>query len=230
MMEINNWEDYKMVLKRALGGLFALAITSSLASGMLFAQEVSGLKVAHTVHSGPVIPAEKTPAGLKTIFSNLGPTASNDYNDTTGYYVLGPDNSVGDSEQWIGLPFTPTSGAHVEAIEAAIGYISGTSLVELGLYSDNDGAPGTVLASGKSTKIPLFGACCQLVTVTIPSTAIKAGTQYWIVATTNDTAGPDFTGVFQSSNLGIIGYNEAQGGWGSFTTNTPAAAVKGTIP
>ncbi len=212
-----------MVLKRALSGLIALTF----ASGMLFAQ---GPKVAHTVHSGLVTPAAKTPGTMATIFSNLGPSATNLFNDTTGYYVLGPDNSVGYSEQWIGVPFTPTASAHVKMLQAAIGYISGTSLVNIGLYSDNGGTVGTWLASGQGTVIPLFGACCQVVTVTIPSTPVKAGTQYWIVASPDDTNGPDFTGVFQASNLAVISYNEAEGGWGSFTTNTPAAAAKGTLP
>src|SRR5208337_2801846 len=105
-----------MVLKRALSGLIAITFVS----GMLFAQ---GPKVAHTTHSGPVVPARATPVTLKTIFSNFGPTAANDYNDTTGYYVLGPDNSEGDSEQWIGLPFTPAANSHVTQLQAAIGYI-----------------------------------------------------------------------------------------------------------
>jgi hypothetical protein len=212
-----------MVLKRAVSGLIAVTF----ASGMLFAQ---GPKVGHTTHTGPIVPAKQAPATLKTIYSNLGPTATDDYNDTTGYYVLGPDNSVGDSEQGIGQPFTPAANSHVTQLQAAIGYISGTSVVSLALYSDNAGVAGTQLAAGLSTKIPDFGACCQLVTVTIPSTAVKGGTQYWIVATSDDAKGPDFTGVWQSSNSGTISYNEGLAGWAGFTTNTPAAAAKGTIP
>jgi hypothetical protein len=225
MLKRKNWEDRKMELKRALSSLIALTF----ASGMLFAQ-ASGPKVAHTVHSGRVTAAAKTPGSMTTIFSNLGPSSTNLFNDTTGYYVLGPDNSVGYSEQWIGVPFTPTASAHVKVLQVAIGYISGTSLVNIGLYSDNDGVVGNWLASAEASNIPLFGACCQVVTVTIPSTPVKAGTQYWIVATPDDTNGPDFTAVFQASNQGVISYNEAEGGWGAFTTNTPAAAALGILP
>ena len=207
-----------MVLKRALSGLFVL----TLSSGVLLAQE-AGLKVAHTTHTGPRVAMKQTPSALKVIFSNIGP-------NTTGYYVLGPDNSVGLSEQGIGVPFTPRTASHVSELLVGVQWISGTKLVNVGLYSDSGGTVGTLLASGQSGAIPTFGTCCQVVDVTIPSTAVSGGTQYWIVATSDDTNGPDFTGVFVASNLANISGNEAQSGWFSFTTNTPAAAAKGTIP
>jgi hypothetical protein len=214
-----------MVLKRALSSLFVLTLTS----GVALAQQ-SSLKVAHTVHSGARIAAKASPAALKVIFTNIGPTPTNAYNDTTGYYVLGPTNSVGLSEQAIGVPFTPRSNSHVTQLVVAVGWISGTKLVNVGLYSDSGGTVGTLLASGQSSAIPAFGSCCGLVGVTIPSTAVSFGTQYWIVASPDDTNAPDFTGVFQAANNGIIAGDVAEEGWFSFTTNTPAAAAKGTVP
>ncbi len=214
-----------MVLKRAFGVLFIL----TLATGVLFAQD-SRMKVAHTVHSGPVTPMQKTPSALKVIFSNMGPNISNAYNDTTGYYILGPNNSVGLSEQWIGVPFTPRTSSHVSELLVAVQWISGVKLVNVGLYSDAGGTVGSVLASAQSSAIPPFGTCCQVVDVTIPSTAVSGGTQYWIVATSDDTNAPDFTGVYDASNLANIAGDVGLTGWFSFTTNTPAAAAKGTIP
>jgi hypothetical protein len=214
-----------MVLKRALTCLFVL----TLASGVLLAQS-SDLKVAHTTHSGPITPSAKPSPKLTTIFSNLGPTSTNAYNDTTGYYVLGPDNSVGLPEQGIGVPFIPAANAHVEQLQVAVGWESGTSLVNVGLYSDNAGVVGTLLSTGHASTIPVFGTCCQLVTVNIKSTAVTAGTQYWIVVTSDDTKAPDFTGVFAASNLAIIGGDVGLAGWFSFTTNTPAAAARGSVP
>jgi hypothetical protein len=214
-----------MVLKRALACLFVFALTS----GVLLAQDAE-LKVAHTTHSGPITPAPKSAPKLTTIFSNLGPTSTNAYNDTTGYYVLGPNNSVGLPEQWIGVPFIPAANSHVEQLQVAVGWESGTSLVNVGLYSDNGGTVGTLLATGHSASIPVFGTCCQLVTVNIKSTAVTAGTQYWIVASSDDVNAPDFTGVFQASNLAIIAGDVGLAGWFSFTTNTPAAAARGTVP
>jgi hypothetical protein len=214
-----------MALKRAVSSLFVV----TLACGALLAQS-TGPKVAHTTHVGPSKAAPKTGPKLTTIFSNLGPTSTNAYNDTTGYYVLGPDNSVGLPEQWIGVPFVAAANAHVQQLQVAVGWISGTPLVNVGLYSDNAGTVGTLLASGHSVTIPAFGTCCQLVTVNITSTAITAGTQYWIVSSSDDTNAPDFTGVYQASNLAVIAGDVGLEGWSSFTTNTPAAAARGVVP
>jgi len=213
------------MLKRVVSSL----LFSTLACGMLAAQN-TGAKVAHTVPQGVVTPAQEPPA-LKTIFTDFGPTTTDYFNDTTGYYVLGPTNSVGDSEQWVGLPFTPKANATVTQLQAAIGIISGTAVVDIGLYSDASGTVGTLIAGGHSTKIPAFGACCTVVSVNIPATAVVAGTQYWIVATSDDTHGPDFTGVWQASNVyPNVAANEAAGSWFTFSANIPAGAAKGTIP
>jgi hypothetical protein len=170
-------------------------------------------------------------AALKVIFTNLGPTKTNDYNITAGgYYVTGPTNGVGTSEQSIALPFTPKGNSHVSQLQAAIGYISGTKLVTLGLYSDASGVVGTLLAGGSSTKIPLEAVCCQLVSVNITSTAVTAGTQYWIVATSDDVNGPDLAAVWQPSNTANTGGNVALGGWFTFSNLLPAGAAAGTIP
>jgi hypothetical protein len=215
-----------MVVKRVLSSLFVVL----LASGVLLAQN-SHLKVAHTVHKGTNTPLQTGPSSApQVIFSNIGPNISNAYNDTTGYYILGPSNSVGLPEQAIGVPFTPRASAHVSQLLAGIQWISGTSMVNVGLFSDSGGTVGTLLASAESSAIPTFGTCCKVVDVTIPSTAVSGGTQYWIVAWSDDTNAPDFTGVFVASNLANIAGDVGLAGWSSFTTNTPAAAAKGTIP
>jgi hypothetical protein len=210
-----------MVVKRALSCLFALAM----ASGMLLAQD--GPKVAHTTHHGSITPGKAVPAAA-VIFTNMGPTLTNLYNDTTGYYVLGSANSLGLGEQWIALPFIPRSNAHVTSLSVAVGSISGTNAVIVGIYSDNFGSVGTLIAQGESKNIPVFGTCCGLVSVSIPSTALTAGAQYWVVASADDTNAPDFTGVFESSNAENIAYNPSQLGWNTFSANVPAVLVRGT--
>jgi hypothetical protein len=213
-----------MALKRALGCLLTLAI----ATGMTFAQSPS-LKVAHTTHTGPIKAMKKSPAGTVTLFSNLStPTAA--YNDTTGYYVLALNNSVGLPEQAIGVPFIAPANAHVTLLQVAVQWISGTNLVKVGLYHDSNGTVGSAMATGYVANVPAFGTCCEIANVTIASTAITAGNQYWIVATPDDTNAADFTGVFDASNLANIAGDVGGSGWFSFTTNTPAAAAKGTIP
>ena len=213
-----------MILKRAFGCFFALA----LGCGFLNAQDEP--KIAHTNRSATVVPYRAGPTSLKQIFSSFGPSATNAYNATTGYYVLGPNNSVGLGEQWIAIPFTPQKNSHATLLQAGIGWISGAEIVDIGLYSDSGGTVGTLLASGAATKMPAFGACCSAANVTIPATALTAGMQYWLVATTDDTNAPDFTGVFMASNGSTIAYDPALAGWFNFSGNVPAAAVHGTEP
>ena len=208
-----------MSLKRSLGYLLVL----TLATGILWAQDAP--KVAHTTRSATITPAA-LPAGSKIIYTNLGPTHTNLYNAASGYYLLGPSNSLGLGEQWIAVPFTPTSSASATLLAAAIGLESGTSLIDLSLYSDNAGTVGTLIAGGSSTQIPTFGVCCSLVQVKIPSTALTKGTQYWVVATTDDTNAPTFTGVFESTNQ-FIAYDPGQAGWFNFGANVPGVAVLG---
>jgi hypothetical protein len=205
--------------------LFVLA----LACGTIVAQSPAPA-IAHTTPSKVVTPTRAVPAALKVIFSNLGPTSTNNYNDTTGYYILGPNNSVGFGEQWVAVPFIPKANSHVSALQVAVGWISGTKDVVVGLYSDNAGTVGTLLASASATHIPAFGSCCGLTGVQFTSTAVTAGTQYWIGVTTDDTAAPDFTGVAESSNQADTAYNPANTSWITFSNNLPAAAAYGTIP
>ncbi|HLZ42345.1 MAG TPA: hypothetical protein VKQ11_15360 [Candidatus Sulfotelmatobacter sp.] len=212
-----------MVTKRALSSLFVLALSS----GMVVAQN-AGLKIAHTTHSGPI---KAAPTNLgQLLFSNLAPPPAAAYNDTTGYYVLGPTNSVGLSEQWIAVPFIPKRNAHVNLLQLAVQWISGTNTINVGLYSDNGGVVGSPLAVTSAPVTSTFGTCCQLVNASIASTAVTRGTQYWIVASSDDVNAPDFTGVFDASATEIIGADVSVTGWFSFTTLTPAAAAWGTIP
>lgn len=214
-----------MVLKRALSALSVL----TLASGILVAQDAGPLKVAKTTHIGTNTKT-KNPTGARKLWSNIGPSPTNAYNDTTGYYILGPNNSVGLSEQGIGVPFTAHVNETVTSLQVGVQWISGANKFVVGLYSDNGGTVGTLLASGEGSNAPAFGTCCMTVNVAIPATSISQGAQYWIVANSDDTSAPDFTGVFVASNLANISGDVGLAGWFSFTTNTPAAAAWGTIP
>ncbi|HYM74700.1 MAG TPA: hypothetical protein VE377_01880 [Candidatus Dormibacteraeota bacterium] len=214
-----------MVLKRALSAFAVL----TLASGILVAQDAGPLKVAKTNRTGATTKT-KNPTGTRKLWSNLGPSPTNAYNATTGYYILGPNNSVGLSEQWIGVPFIPHVNETVTSLQVGAQWISGTNKFVVGLYSDSGGTVGTLLASGEGSGAPAFGTCCATVNVTIPATSISQGSQYWIVASSDDANAPDFTGVFVASNDANISGDVGQAGWFSFTTNTPAAAAWGTIP
>lgn len=210
--------------------LFVLAF----ACGTLMAQS-GGLKAAPGVRSNIVVPfvERNSSKAAATIFTNLGPTTSNLYNAAAGgYYEAGPANSVGISEQWIALPFTPRQNSHAKQLMAAVGWISGTKKVFLGVYTDAGGVVGTLLGQASTAAIPTSGVCCLLTQVALPGAgvALTANTPYWLVATTDDTAAPDFTGVWQSSNNANTGGNVGLTGWFTFSNLWPAGAVKGTVP
>jgi hypothetical protein len=182
-----------------------------------------------------VTPAQPVPETLQKIFSNLGP-ADKAYS-TGGFEILGPLSSAGGS-QFISLPFTPTANAHVYQVRAAIQYLSaGTpNEVNISLYGDNAGVPGTLLAGPVTVENLSSSGCCQLAIATFRSgLAVVAGTQYWIVADTPASGtGSDFEGVWDDvpPTTKFVAEDSNGGGWYSFAANLndPAAAVYGTVP
>jgi hypothetical protein len=198
---------------------------------------VSAQSPLKSVHTAPSLVKENVPAPppvLKKIFSNLGPTPTDNYNDAGGYYVLGSANTVGDPEQWIALPFTPTAASHVQAISVAIGVLTaGTPAgYTLGLYSDNAGVVGTLLGSAAANATANYNTCCTLSTIHFAGAgiALTAHTQYWVVATANDVSNSAFTAVWDASNDYNIGGAESAGAWFTFSANDPAGEVLGSIP
>ena len=212
----------RKMLTRSLCCFFML----TLASGTLLAQ----LKATHVVHSPNVTPLENSAAPLKNIFTNLGPTPTNAYDDTNGLFVAGPSSLVG--SQWVAVPFIPKANSTVTQLQVAVGYyFYGTKGIIVGLYSDAAGTVGTALATAMATNIPDFMTCCKLVTVNLTPTAVTAGTQYWIGVTSDDTNAPDFTGIWEDSNLANLeAQNNLMGGWSTSRNQWPAAAAKGTVP
>jgi hypothetical protein len=219
-------------MKKMLVCLAAL----TLSCGTLFAQAHSP-KVAHATNPSAIrIPAAEPPAGLATIFTNLGPSNTDLYYSLSGWYVAGT-NAPDTTEQWIGLPFTPKANSHVTRVQLALGYISGTNKFIVGVYNDNgSGAPGTPIQQFAMQNAPAFGVCCALVTKVLSGAGIPvaAGKTYWLVASSNNTSAPDFEAAWQFSNLAVA-YDPQEGGWSSFQVGDlgagqPAGAVLGTIP
>jgi hypothetical protein len=217
-------------IRLAVMGVFAL----TMACGTLLAQN----RVSDFIHLTP--PLEITPfvpdsnPATVTIYSDLGPSTTDEYNDTDGYCVAGstPTGATcSTDEQWIGMPFTPKQGSHATQLQVAVGIFAGTNAFELALYNDVSGLPGTPLKTVEIHNAPTFGSCCTLVIASLgtPGVALTAGTQYWVVAQADDTHAPTFTGAWALAN-NFIAYNAAQGGWANFPSAPEAGAVKGTVP
>ena len=190
----------------------------------------------HTTPNPVRIPSQEAPAGLVTLFSNLGPTATNNYYAADGWVVSG--SSAADfAEQWIAIPFIPKANSPVTRIQAALTYISGTNKFIVGIYNDNgSNAPGTRIAQYSLANAPAFGTCCTLVSkaITGAGVAVQAGKTYWLVINSNDQQAPDFEGVWDWSNE-YTSYNAALAGWSTFEVGDngvgeSAAGIFGTTP
>lgn len=135
--------------------------------------------------------------GLIKIFDNLLPPAKYPYGAyfcCLGPTVAGPNNSYGVPEEWWAEAFVPSASATVTKIEVGVGYATGTNSVNIGLYNDANGAPGTPLVSRDVKNLPPFGSCCATMVLKDKSgIQVTAGTQYWIVLST-DSADTDFLG------------------------------------
>lgn len=140
-----------------------------------------------TILPTTVVPhATKFMPGAKYLFTNL------ETKDKEGVYlgccyaltISGPSSFLGVA-YGVAEQFTLKKSASVTTLAAGVGYVSGDKSVTMTLYADNgSNSPGAVLASGTGTVTTQSGLCCEVTSVTIPSTSLNAGTPYWIGITT----------------------------------------------
>lgn len=183
-----------------------------------------------------------------TLFSNLGPSSTDLY--FTGQSIIGDSNGgcivgavrldfnfCGTTDTWLAMPFTPKQNSHATELQTAVAVFEGTNQFLLALFNDNNGIPGTALATVSVTDAPPLNTCCKLATASLgtPGIALTAGKRYWVVAKTDDVNAPDFAGVWAFANSGIVavhGLTETlQPKWGTQENGGGFAfAVKGTTP
>jgi hypothetical protein len=191
-------------------------------------------KPVHTKEKAQAATPVVLDATLTTIFSNLG-SGTRAYNDTDGFLVAGTPSGLG--QEFIGLAFTPKADATVTEIHAALQFLDeGTGApnqVDLSLYTDSNGVPGTLIDGPHTIKnLPLAGTCCALATWHLSKgVSVFAKTQYWVVADTPTTG----TGSDSAALWYVIfpTFPEAlnSGTWFPFNGNSRfAAAVLGTEP
>jgi hypothetical protein len=201
----------------------------------LFAQTGKHARTSHITEKSAIhVPPQEAPAALKKIYSNLYKVKTSLYNDVNGWTLSGPTSALGFT-QFIGLPFTPKANSHVSEVEVAVQYQgSGANQVNLSIYGDSGGAPGTLLAGPVTvSNLSTFGTCCTLTIASFTPVAVTAGTQYWVVADTPATGtGSDFAGVWDFVFVNIPQAFNPGSGWIGFQGSTSEAAgeVLGTIP
>ena len=104
---------------------------------------------------------------------------------------------------WQGNAFTPTASATATEVSVGLGDLdSGHGSIQLSLYSDNGGVPGTELATGTATNVEDYGTCCGATTATLSSSvALTAGTQYWVVVSTTAQETDIYGWNFNTTNM-----------------------------
>ncbi len=209
---------------------FALPFFLCLGGGKLFGQ-----KIVQVESPNLAMTVAETDAGANSavIFSNLGPTAADKYNSqTSASFTVAGKSAVFEPETWVAVNFIPKGDVQARVLRAAINYVSGTKLVNLGLYSDDDGKVGNPLAGGQgsTTQIPDSGECCQLAKVTLSGSGVTltGGTRYWLVASPDNVNGATFLGSWQVSNEGSSAQFAPPSPWVTASGGWPAAEVRGT--
>lgn len=170
---------------------------------------------------------------LTKIYSNLGSKKTDLYDDSDYWYVNGSNGLI--FPQQLGLPFTPKSNSHISQVQVAIQYQGlGANQVNISIYGDAGGVPGTLLAGPVTVKnLPAAGTCCGLAVANFTPVAVTGGSHYWIVASAPSSgAGSDFVGGWNwSVNPQFVAGIDAGGGWSTFNTDSrPAGEVLGSIP
>lgn len=189
---------------------------------------------AAKVTEPPSSAADATAAHV-TIFSNLDRIGPILYLYGLGSVVTGSEAPSGQEVQQA-LPFTPRKDLHAKVLAAAIGHVSGTNKIQLGIYSDSGGTVGAPLPGGQgsTTDIPESGVCCELAKVRLPGAgiALQAGVQYWLVASPDEEQAPDFEGLWQDSDLALRAYQQPEFfiGWTDVSGGWLAAEIRGTNP
>jgi hypothetical protein len=214
--------------KPVVGTLLCLAVlTATFALPAAAAGHPS--RLVHT-KKGPVTRFVQ-PEALYKIYNNLTNDPTNLYNCCSGYIISGVDSVFGYSYAEA-QAFTPKHNAKITEVETGMSYYGyGANQVDISVYSDNAGTPGTLLATGTATNLQTFGSCCALATVTVsPALLVMKGTQYWIVGDTPTSGtGSDSIDVWNAALGGpTVGYDYDNTGWYSYAWgNGYAMAVLG---
>lgn len=200
----------------------------ALCSLTVFAQ--SGESSRATEKLAIEVPPQGDAVALKKIYSNLGPKTDPYWVNAYSWIVAGPNAATG--AVFVAMPFTPKANFLLSQVQVAVLYTSGDNQVDLNIYTDAGGVPGSLLAGPVTvTNLAVAGTCCTLAVANFTPVAVTAGTQYWVIADTPLTGvGSDFHGVWNHVAKDIpMSFNRGSG-WAKDTAdNLPAGEVLGTV-
>lgn len=169
-------------------------------------------------------------ASADILYTTLGPNG--EYDTKAGWFVDGSNYT----NQVLAMPFTPAANAQMTDAVLALGnYAGGNNPVNLYLYTDNSGVPGTQLATlTQQGTIQPFSDGGSLIQFNCNGCGtVSQGTKYWLVAWETDPNTQqewmwdyhDHNGTFALNHLGSI-----DGPWNLFSGAFSGFRVEGTTP
>jgi len=192
-------------MKNLLLSVICLAVFANLASAsplddqFVFSQD---LRQVQAKHPSKHITRIKEDKKLTKIAGNFSL-----YPNATYFSIWGNTIAQGGSnfpfQTWVAVAFTPAQDATVTRLETSAGRQGGgTAGYELGLYSDDNGVPGTLIKGGHVSNLPNYGDCCAVASLNDPTgVAVTAGTQYWVVVSTTAQDTDIYAWAFNSTDM-----------------------------
>jgi hypothetical protein len=178
------------VKKTLVASLLALVILATAVSTLAadHSNLILGDREVIVAHPSQVTtPGVPHDASLSTIAGTLSDYPYGVFFCCYTYYITGLTNLLnGVPEYWQAVPFTPAANMTVKEVEASVVWAEGTNAVVLSLNSDSSGLPGKTIHTWHVKNLAIIGSCCQLATgKSKTGIAVKKGTQYWLVVSTN---------------------------------------------
>jgi hypothetical protein len=172
-------------------------------------------------------------ARADVISSNLGP--GDTYDRINGRVESGPDIfPVGATRQ--AVAFTVTGGDfRFDSAQLGLTFVSGTNAIDLRLYSDAGGEPGTVLETFHATGLPAFGSTDNTLTTFTSAlhSLLQAGQEYWLLPFASGDTGVAWNDNSTGANSVALSHETEPTTWqilpfspqGAFRVNGSPAAV-----
>lgn len=222
--------SFRTIRKTSLvSAALALTVTAAFAlpPGVHINRESRTVTIDPGITPSFVRPVRHIPRGSKIVFSNIGYDYPKGlYGCCYGFDIAGPDSIIG--QAWTAIAFTPSKSTDVRAIEAGIGYIEGDNTINFGIWSDSNGVPGTELAGADETVSQTDGNCCALVTFKT-KVSIEAGTQYWVVCSTDSANTTAFSSRLANSTDEVDGALQASNSGSGWRAGRGLPAVNFTV-
>ena len=163
------------------------------------------------------------------LYDNFGP--GDTYTTNVGWTIsdgdpIGTDNDQGD-------PITLNAlGADffLDSVTAPIQYVTGVNRIDLTVYDDNGGEPGTPLETASLGDLPGFGSGDPPTTwVFSGTTVLQSGETYWFIASSDKNGSWLAWALNSTGDVGPHAFRADGGPWQISDNTRGAFRVEGTV-